>query len=154
MIPAELITRKLRERIIKSGADIPVYSLLLAALKGERQETPSSGIAVNVHIAEQNGETLPHYVFTAVVILTVSIDDDREGIVFAGNYEAIWNSLDFLARGDNCVELGDENDSVEKHVFAVDGFQLSGGDDPDFQEDENGGSFTTSFEATITGRSN
>lgn len=154
MTPAELITRKLRERIIGRGANIPVYSLLLAALTGERQETPSSGIAVNVHISEQKDEALPNYVFTAVVVLTVSIDDDKEGIVFARNYEAIWNALDFLARGDNCVELGDENDRVENHVFAVDGFQLSGGDDPDYQEDENGGSFTTSFEATITGRSN
>lgn len=154
MTPSELITRRMESRLKATGVDLPIYSLLLAALKGERQETPSSGIAVNVHISGQNGETLPHYVFKLVVVLTVSIDDDKEGILFARNYEAVWNALDFLARGDNCVELGDENESVENHVFAVDGFQLSDGDDPDFQEDENGGSFTTSFEATITGRSN
>ena len=147
MTPAESLTRRIKARIESTGADLPIHSLLIAALDGQKAETPSSGIAVNVHIADQLIEPLPQYVFKATVILTVSIDDDKEGILFARNYEAIWNALDFLARGDNCVELGDDS------VFEVDGFKLSGGDDPDYQEDENAGSFTTSFEATITGRS-
>ena len=62
--------------------------------------------------------------------------------------------FDYLARGDNCAELGDEADDTPAHVFAVDGFQLENGDEPDFQQDENGGSFSTSFAATITGRAN
>ena len=51
-------------------------------------------------------------------------------------------------------ELGDEADDTEAHVFAVDGFQLESGDEPDFQQDENGGTWTTTFAATITGRAN
>lgn len=148
MTPAELLTRNIKTRIESTGAGLPIHSLLISALEGQKAETPSSGIAINVHIADQLTESLPQYVFTATVILTVSIDDDKEGILFARNYEAIWNALDFLARKDNCLELGDDS------VFAVDGFKLSGGGDPDYQEDENAGSFTTSFEATITGRSN
>jgi hypothetical protein len=50
--------------------------------------------------------------------------------------------------------LGDEGDDTPAHVFAVDGFELGEGDEPDYQQDENGGSFSTSFAATIMGRAN
>ena len=154
MTPAELITRKLKAMIEEGGATIPVYSLLLEAIEGERHETPSSGIAVNVHIAEQRAEPLPLYSFNATVAMTVSLDDDKGGSLFVENYNALWAAFDFLARGDNCGELGDEADDTEAHVFAVDGFQLGEGDPPDFADDENGGTWTTSFAATITGRAN
>lgn len=152
MTPAELITRKLKAMIEEGGATIPVYSLLLEAIEGERHETPSSGIAVNVHIAEQRAEPLPLYSFNATVAMTVSLDDDKGGSLFVENYNALWAAFDFLARGDNCGELGDEADDTEAHVFAVDGFQLGEGDPPDFADDENGGTWTTTFAATITGR--
>lgn len=154
MTPAELITRKLKARIEASGATLPVFSLLLEALAGEKHEAKSSGIAVNVHIAEQRAEPLPLYSFNATVVLTVSLDDDKGGSLFVENYNALWAVFDFLARGDNCVELGDEADDTEAHVFAVDGFQLGEGDPPDFADDENGGTWTTTFAATITGRAN
>lgn len=157
MIPAELITNKLKARIEAAGATVPVYSLLLEALTGEKHETPSSGIAVNVHISSQLVEPSPFYTFSATATLTVALDDDKGGSLFKENYDAIWKAFDFLARADNCTELGDEGDELPDgvpHVFAVDGFQLGEGDQPDFQEDENGGSWTTSFAATITGRAN
>lgn len=152
MTPSELITRKLKARIEASGATVPVFSLLLEALAGEKHEAKSSCIAVNVHIAEQHAEPLPLYSFNATVGLTVSLDDDKGGSLFAENYNALWAAFDFLARDDNCVELGDEAYDTEEHVFAVDGFQLGEGDPPDFADDENGGTWTTTFAATITGR--
>ncbi len=155
MTPAELITRKLKTAIEMEGATVPVQSLLLKALGGEKSETPSSGIALNVHIAGQLVEPIPQYVFSVRAILTVSIDDDKSGHLFVDNYNALWAVFDFLARGDNCTGLGDEGDELADgavHVFAVDGFQLNEGDEPDYQADENGGSWSTSFAATITGR--
>ena len=152
MTPAELITRKLKARIEASGATVPVFSLLLEALAGEKHDAKSSCIAVNVHIAEQRAEPLPLYSFNATVALTVSLDDDKGGSLFVDNYNAMWAVFDHLARGDNCAELGDEDDDTPAHVFAVDGFQLESGDEPDFQQDENGGTWTTTFAATITGR--
>lgn len=154
MTPAELITRKLKAAIEAAGATLPVYSLLLEALDGEKQETPSSGIALNVHIAGQQAEPLPLYSFSVRAILTVALDDDKGGAIFKANYDALWAVFDYLARGDNCVQLGDEGDDTPAHVFATDGFQLEEGDEPDYQQDENGGSFSTSFAATITGRAN
>lgn len=157
MTPAELMTRKLKAQIESAGATLPVYSLLLEALAGERQETPSSGIALNVHIAGQLEEPLPHYSFSVRAVLTVSLDDDKGGEIFKANYDTLWAVFDNLARNDNCVALGDEDDELAEdaaHVFAVDGFQLGEGDEPDYQQDENGGSFTTTFAATITGRAN
>lgn len=145
MTPAELITRKLRDAIEAAGASVPVYSLLLEAMSGERHETPSSGIAINVHITGQLAEPLPLYTFGVSAILTCSIDDDKGGVLFKRNYNAIWAVFDRLARGDNCAEICGDG-------FAADGFQLSEGDPPDFQEDENGGSWTVTFAATITGR--
>ena len=157
MTPAELITRKIKARLETAGATLPVFSLLLEALAGEKLKTPSSGIAVNVHIAEQHGEPLPLYSFSATVILTVALDEDKGGSLFKENYDALWAAFDFLARADNCTELGDESDTIPEgsaHVFAVDGFQLGEGDPPDYQEDENGGTWTTTFAATVTGRAN
>ena len=160
MTPAELITRKLKARIEASGATLPVFSLLLEALAGEKHEAKSSCIAVNVHVAEQHAEPLPLYSFNATVALTVSLDDDKGGSLFAENYNDLWAAFDFLARDDNCVELGDEDDEPEEgrdpiqHVFAVDGFQLGSGDEPDYQEDDNGGTWTTTFSSTLTGRAN
>lgn len=157
MNPAELITRKLKAAIEAAGATVPVYSLLLEALEGEKHETPSSGIAINAHVSGQLAEPLPLYTFALTVALTVSIDDDKGGSLFKTNYDALWAVFDNLARGDNCAALGDENDELaenEPHVFAVDGFQLADGNEPDYQTDENGGSWTTSFAATITGRAN
>ena len=154
MTPAELITRKLKARIETSGATLPVFSLLLEALAGEKHEAKSSGIGVNVHIAEQRAEPLPLYSFNATVALTVSLDDDKGGAIFKANYDALWAVFDYLARGDNCAGLGDEGDDTSAHVFAVDGFQLESGDEPDYLTDENGGTWTTSFAATITGRAN
>ena len=154
MTPAELITRKLKAALETAGVSVPIQSLLLEALEGEKQDTPSSGVALNVHISGQVAEPLPLYTFTLRAILTVSIDDDKGGQLFRSNYEAIWAAFDTLARADNCAALGDEGDEVETHVFAVDGFQLTDGDEPDYQTDENGGSWSTSFAATITGRAN
>jgi hypothetical protein len=154
MTPAELITRKLKAAIEAAGATLPVYSLLLEALDGEKQETPSSGIALNVHIAGQQAEPIPLYSFSVRAILTVALDDDKGGAIFKANYDALWAAFDYLARGDNCAGLGDEADDTEAHVFAVDGFQLGEGDPPDFADDENGGTWTTTFAATITGRAN
>ena len=154
MTPAELITRKLKARIEASGATLPVFSLLLEALAGEKQATPSSGIALNVHVSGQLEEPLPHYTFTVRAVLTVALDDDKGGSLFKENYDALWAAFDFLARGDNCAGLGDEGDDTEAHIFAADGFELGEGDPPDYQEDDNGGSWTTSFAATITGRAN
>ena len=154
MTPAELMTRKLKAAIEAAGATLPVYSLLLEALDGEKQETPSSGIALNVHIAGQQAEPIPLYSFSVRAILTVALDDDKGGAIFKANYDALWAVFDYLARGDNCAWLGDEGDDTSAHVFAVDGFELGEGDEPDYQQDENGGSFSTSFAATITGRAN
>lgn len=154
MTPAELITRKLKARIEASGATLPVFSLLLEVLAGEKHEAKSSGIALNVHIAGQLEEPQPHYTFTVRAVLTVALDDDKGGALFKANYDALWAVMDTLARGDNCVELGDEADDTEAHVFAVDGFQIESGDEPDFQPDENGGAWSVSFAATITGRAN
>ena len=157
MTPAELITRKLKAAIENAGATVPVYSLLLEALDGEKHETPSSGIALNVHISGQLAEPQPIYTFSMSAALTVSLDDDKGGRLFVENYNALWATFDNLARADNCAALGDEADELtegEAHVFAVDGFQLSDGDEPDYQQDENGGSWSTSFAATITGRAN
>ena len=154
MTPAELITRKLKARIEASGATLPVFSLLLEALAGEKHEAKPSGIAVNVHIAGQQAEPLPLYSFSVRAILTVALDDDKGGAIFKANYDALWAVFDYLARGDNCAGLGDEGDDTTAHVFAVDGFELGEGDEPDYQQDENGGSFSTSFAATITGRAN
>ena len=154
MTPAELITRKLKARIEASGATLPVFSLLLEALAGEKHEAKSSGIAVNVHIAGQQAEPLPLYSFSVRAILTVALDDDKGGSLFVENYNTLWAAFDYLARGDNCAELGDEGDDTPAHIFAVDGFELGEGDPPDFADDENGGTWTTTFAATITGRAN
>ena len=157
MTPAELITRKLKQAIEAAGATVPVFSLLLEALQGERQTTPSSGIAVNVHISGQLEEPLSHYTFSVSAILSVSIDDDKGGTLFVENYNALWSVFDNLAREDNCTALGDEGDELAEgaaHIFAVDGFQLMEGDEPEYDEDENGGAWTTSFKAALTGRSN
>jgi hypothetical protein len=157
MTPAELITRKLKSAIEAAGATVPVYSLLLESLEGERHETPSSGIGVNVHISGQLDEPIPHYTFDVKAGLAVSIDDDKGGRLFKENYDALWAVFDTMARGDNCVALGDEADELDEgaaHVFAVDGFQITSGSEPDYQQDENGGSWTTTFAATITGRAN
>ena len=155
MTPAELITRKLMAHIETAGASVPILSLLIEALEGTKKETPSSGIALNVHIASQPNEAVPIYSFSATAILTVAIDDDKGGTLFAENYDALWRTFDALARQDACTALGDENDELPDgtpHVFAVDGFQLEEGDAPDYQEDDNGGAWTVSFRATISGR--
>jgi len=157
MTPAELITRKLKAKVEAAGATLPVYSLLLEALAGEKHEALSSGIALNIHNGDQLEEPLPHYTFNVTAILTVSLDDDKGGNLFLENYNALWAAFDNLARGDNCEALGDEADELTEgvaHVFAVDGFQIVEGETPDFQTDENGGYWTTSFAATITGRAN
>lgn len=154
MTPAELITTRLKARIETSGATVPVQSLLLQALAGEKKSVASSGIAVSVHVSEQLEEPLPHYRFNATVRLVAAIDDDKTGDLFKRNYDALWTAFDFLAREDNCTELGDEGDGTATHVFAVDGFQLAGGDEPDYQADDNGGTWTTTFSATLTGRAN
>ena len=164
MTPAELITRNLKAAIENAGATLPVQSLLLEALDGEKLQTPSSGIALLVHIAGQLEEPLPHYSFNVRAILTVSLDDDKGGQLFKTNYETLWSVFDNLARADNCTALGDDESSATPLAagessdtplaagFFVDGFQLGEGDEPDFQQDENGGVFTTTFAATITGR--
>ncbi len=157
MTPAELMTRKLKAAIEAAGATVPVYSLLLEALEGEKHETPSSGIALNVHVSGQLEEPLPHYTFSLAAIMTISLDDDKGGRLFVENYNALWAVFDYLAREDHCTALGDEDDELAEgasHIFAVDGFEISDGDEPDYQTDENGGSWTTSFAATITGRAN
>lgn len=154
MTPAELITQKLKAQIEELGATVPVESLLLQALAGEKREVPSSGVLVSVHINGQISEPQTLYTFDVKVRLVVSIDDDKTGETFRENYERIWQTFDHLARQDNCTSLGDESDETDAHVFAVDGFQLGNGDEPDYQEDDNGGTWTTSFAATITGRAN
>ena len=133
MTPAELITTRLKAHIENFGATIPVQSLLLQAIAGEKKSVASSGIALNVHISGQLEEPLPHYQFAVSARLVVSIDDDKTGDLFKRNYDALWAAFD---------------------CFAVDGFQLSGGDEPDFQADENGGTWVTTFTATLTGRAN
>lgn len=155
MTPAELITRKLKARLESSGVTLPVVSLLLQALDGEKQAAESSFIALSVSLSEQIAESLPLYVFNAEIALVAAIDDDKGGETFKTNHEAIWAAFDFLARENNCVELGDENDELEEgaaHVFAVDGFHIQSETAPTFNDDENGGTWTTSFAATITGR--
>ena len=122
MTPAELITRKLKAAIEAAGATLPVYSLLLEALDGEKQETPSSGIALNVHIAGQLEEPLPHYSFSVRAILTVSLDDDKGGEIFKASYDTLWAVFDNLARNDNCVALGDEGDELAIEVFRRTGY--------------------------------
>ena len=159
MTPAELITTRLKARIVAAGADIPVESLLLQALAGEKKSVASSGITLNVHISGQLHEPLPLYTFKVTARLVAAIDDDKTGDLFKRNYDALWAAFDFLARGDNCTELGDEDDAPDgddpsPHIFAVDGFQLADGDEPDYQADENGGTWVTTFTATLTGRAN
>lgn len=159
MTPAELITTRLKARIVAAGADIPVESLLLQALAGEKKSVASSGITLNVHISGQLHESLPLYTFKVTARLVAAIDDDKTGDLFKRNYDALWAAFDFLARGDNCTELGDEDDTPDgdtpvAHIFAVDGFQLADGDEPDYQADENGGTWVTTFTATLTGRAN
>lgn len=147
MTPAETITRKLKARIEASGATVPVVSLLLEALEGAKHEAPSSGIGLNVHLEKQLAEAIPLYQFTATAILTVSIDDDKGGRIFKANHDAVWAAFDFLARADNCAELGGED-------FSADGFEMDEGEPPQFSEDTGGGSWTTTFSATVTGRAN
>ena len=157
MTPSELITRKLKAAIENAGATVPVISLLLEALEGEKHETSSSFIALNVHISEQIEEPLPHYRFEVSADVVAAIDDDKSGGLFKENYDAIWSVFDNFARGDNCTALGDEGDELAEgvsHVFAADGFQLGAGSAPTFTDDEHGGSWSTSFAATITGRAN
>ena len=159
MTPAELITTRLKARIVASGADIPVQSLLLQALAGEKKSVASSGISLNVHISGQLEEPLPHYTFKVTARLVAAIDDDKTGDLFKRNYDALWAAFDFLARADNCTELGDEYDTPDgdepaPHIFSVDGFHLADGDEPDYQADENGGTWVTTFTATLTGRAN
>ncbi len=155
MTPHELMTRKLKAAIEAAGASVPVFSLLLSALEGEKQQTPSSGIAVRVHATGQPHEPQPIYTFAISVTLAVAVDDDKGGDLFKTNHDAIWAAFDYLARGDNCAGLGDEGDDLPEgtaHVFAVDGFQIGEGDDPDYTEDDNGGAWTITFSATVTGR--
>lgn len=155
MTPAELITTKLKAHIENFGATIPVQSLLLQAIAGEMKSVASSGIALNVHIAGQLEEPLPHYQLAVTVRLVVSIDDDKTGDLFKKNYDALWDALKFLSVDDNCVSLGDEDEATGAFdCFAVDGLQLTGGDEPDYQADENGGTWVTTFTATLTGRAN
>lgn len=155
MTPAELITRKLQARIEQQGATVPVQSLLIQALAGEKKATASSGILVTVHISEQTEEALARYKFDVSARLVSSIDDDKSGTLFKENYDALWAAFDYLARADNCLELGDdEDDETAERVFFVDGFQLGGGDSPDYQDDDNGGSWFATFTATLTGRAN
>lgn len=154
MTPAELITRRLMSRLESAGVSLPIQSLLVEALEGEKKAVASSGVVVSCHVGGQLEESLPHYTFDVKVQLAVSIDDDKSGSTFAEQYAALWDAMHYLATADNCTELGDEADETDAHVFAVDGFQLSGGEEPDYQEDENGGTWTTSFTATLTGRAN
>lgn len=152
MTPAELITRRIMERLAKSGVALPVQSLLVEALEGERKSVAASGVIVSCHVSGQLEEPLPHYTFDAKVRLVVAIDEDKGGSTFAGEYAAVWDAMHYLATADHCTELGDEADETDAHVFAVDGFQLTGGDEPDYQDDENGGAWTVAFSATLTGR--
>ena len=157
MTPAELITRKLKQAIESAGATVPVISLLLEALEGEKHETGSSFIAITVQVSEQLEESIPHYRFEVSVAIVAAIDDDKSGGLFKTNHDAIWSVFDNFARGDNCTALGDEGDELAggaAHIFAVDGFQLGAGNAPTFTDDEHGGSWSTSFAATITGRAN
>lgn len=156
MTPAEIITRKLKARIEASGATVPVVSLLLEALEGARHEAPSSGIGLNVHLEKQLAEPLPLYQFDVTAILTVSIDDDKGGQLFKTNHDAIWTAFDYLARADHCEELGGDSSSGSGGLppFFCDGFQMDEGEPPQFADDSNGGSWTVTFSATVTGRAN
>lgn len=147
MTPAELITRNIRDALEGSGVPVPVESLLLEALDGTKHESASSGVAVKVHVSGQLEEPLPHYTFALSVGIAIALDDDKGGHLFKQTHDAVWGVFNRLAEGDNCTELGDEGE-----VFAVDGFQIEEGEPPDFQTDENGGTWTCSFAATITGR--
>lgn len=152
MTPAELITRKLMAALPGHGANVQTVSLLVEALEGARHEAPSSGINISVHVTGQLHEPLPQYTFTVTAVLVVSLDDDKGGALFVDNYNALWSCFDHFARGSNCTALGDEDDDVETHIFAVDGFQLTESSEPEFADDENGGSWSASISATITGR--
>lgn len=160
MTPAELITRRLKARIEAAGATVPVVALLLEALDGEKLELPPSFIALSVHVAGQLEEPLPHYRFEAAAELVVAVDEDKGARLFKENHDALWRAFDDLARDDNCTALGDECDAPaegggdDARVFAVDGFQLNAATAPDFQDDQYGGVWTTSFAATVTGRAN
>lgn len=152
MTPTGLITAKLKAAIEAEGSTVPVESLLLQAFAGEPRRMPASGIVLTVHIQGQLAEPQPLYQFEAKAALVVAIDDDKTGEMFRHNYEILWRVFNRLARGDNCTALGDEDDDADGHVFAVDGFQLGNGVEPDFSEDDNGGTWATTFAATITGR--
>lgn len=155
MTPFELVSRKLAAQLAVSGATLPVESLLIDALEGERRTSPSSGIGLNVHVAEQPFEPLPCLRLSVRVVLVVACDDDKSGVLFRENYDAVWAALFHLASGDNCTALGDEGDELAEgaaHVFAVDGFRLTGGNDPEYEADDNGGTWICTFEATLDGR--
>lgn len=152
MTPAELITRKLKSLIESSDATLDVISLLIDALEGKAQTSATSFIAVNCHVSGQVSEPLPLYTFDLSVDLVCALDDDKSGTLFKTNYDALWDTFDTLCRGDNCTALGDEDDDTEDHVFSVDGFQLGNGESPAYDSDSNGGVWTCSFAATITGR--
>jgi len=171
MTPAEIITRKLKARIEESGATVPVVSLLLEALEGARHEAPSSFIALSVQIAAQLEEPLPHYRFDLAATLVTAIDDDKGGQLFKANHDALWTAFDYLARADNCEELGGDSSSGFGGLpqetggdsssgfgglppFLCDGLQLGAGVAPQFSDDEDGGSWTVTFSATVTGRAN
>ena len=140
MTPAEIITRRLKSAIEAAGATVPVRSALISALEGGRLDAPSSLIWLRVHVSNQRSEPLPHYDFAVAAGLSVAVDDDRDGSLFAANYAALWSALDSLAREDACSVLGDADDQdVENPVFSADGFRLTGGDPPEFQEDAAGG---------------
>ena len=146
MTPPELLARNVAGTILAAGATVPVYSLLLSALAGEKFESPSSGIAVNVHISGQHAEPLPIYTFTVSATLSAAVDDDKDGRLFKHNHDILWRVFDRLARGDTCREIG------ALGVFEVDGLQFLESDPPDFSEDDNGGSFNITFAVQVTGR--
>ena len=144
MTPAEAITRGIASRIEASGATIPVESLLLMALEGEKKTSASSGIVVECHVAEQPSEPVAEFAFDVAVRIAASLDDDKSGRLFAENYEAVWNALLHFVRGDACRALGSGS-------FSANGFYLTGGEAPDYQSGENGGTWTTTFTATVAG---
>lgn len=144
--PMETIAIKLAEYLTTNGATVAVDSLLFDALAGVPRAAFSSGIAVNIHSAGQIYEAQTVYNFTLTLVLTVSVDDDKTGELFRENYETLWNTVNYYAYGDRCTTLGDGE------TYAVDGFQATSGSEPDYAEDGNGGTWTTSFGAQLTVR--
>lgn len=144
MTPHEILTRNIKAALETHGVNIPCESLLIEALEGKRVEAKSSGVILSAALTEQTYEPLPIFRFEVSAAIHCALDDDKTGTLFRDNFTAVFDAFHSLSLGDDCAALGNDD-------FRVDGFQFAGSDEPSFEEDEFGGSWTAVFRASVAG---